>query len=60
MGEYVFEFGQHIGKKISVVPSSYLKWVIRELEEKKGSTQTVKDCIEACEIELENRGEDYE
>ena len=60
MGEYVFDFGQHAGKAISEVPSSYLQWIIRDLENVKGDTQSVRDCVEAAEIELDNRGEDYE
>lgn len=57
---YVFDFGQHIGKRISDVPSDYLKWIVLKLEDVKGSTKSVKECVEAAEEELNERGEDYD
>jgi hypothetical protein len=58
--EYVFDFGQHIGKKISDVPSAYLQWIVLKLEDVKGSTKSVKECVDAATEELYERGEDYD
>jgi len=56
---YICPFGQHIGKAINVVPSDYLKWVVMNLEDVKGSTVSVLEFVMEAEMELDNRGEDY-
>lgn len=57
---YRCPFGQHIGKLIDDVPTDYLKWVVMNLEDVKGSTISVKEFVMQAELELENRDEDYD
>jgi uncharacterized protein (DUF3820 family) len=58
--KYVCPFGQHIGRPISDVPTEYLKWVVQNLEDVKGSTVSVLEFVAEAELELEERGEDYD
>lgn len=57
---YRCPLGQHIGKLIDDVPTSYLKWIVLNLEDVKGDTISVKEFVMQAELELENRDEDYD
>lgn len=53
LGLFTIEFGQHKGKKIKDVPSSYLKWIRKEFnptQENQIILQTVTTYLKLCKI----------
>ena len=41
----VMKFGKHKGKKLSEVPQSYLRWMLKEMDLPKSRKDAIKDIL---------------